>query len=182
MLLLYVLLAVGLYLLLVFMTSSKPCPSTTVGLDDTKATASVSPSSYPTHWGDPPAIQTKDLVQLPSPFHGYGSSTLKAWILDCQRWDIHLAQVKEQFHRAICARRDDSDARRTILCWDNLPSTLTVDTIHSMFVHHYVPAILTHVVRVSVDSATTTEYNEHRVRLVYDPRTRRVVHRVIKCG
>ncbi len=34
---------------------------------------------YPAHWGDPPAIQTRDLRELPAGF-GRGSSTLAAWI------------------------------------------------------------------------------------------------------
>jgi uncharacterized protein YfaS (alpha-2-macroglobulin family)/tetratricopeptide (TPR) repeat protein len=34
---------------------------------------------YPAHWGEPPAIQTRDLRELPAGF-GQGSSTLAAWI------------------------------------------------------------------------------------------------------
>ncbi|MFM7058671.1 MAG: MG2 domain-containing protein [Planctomycetota bacterium] len=34
---------------------------------------------YPAHWGDPPAVQTRDLRELPAGF-GRGSSTLAAWI------------------------------------------------------------------------------------------------------
>jgi uncharacterized protein YfaS (alpha-2-macroglobulin family) len=34
---------------------------------------------YPAHWGEPPAIQTRDLRELPAGF-GRGSSTLAAWI------------------------------------------------------------------------------------------------------
>ena len=35
---------------------------------------------FPSHWGKPPAIQTKDYVELPEGY-GHGSSTLKKWIL-----------------------------------------------------------------------------------------------------
>jgi len=34
---------------------------------------------YPAHWGEPPAIQTRDLRELPAGF-GMGSGTLAAWI------------------------------------------------------------------------------------------------------
>jgi len=34
---------------------------------------------YPAHWGEPPAIQTRDMVDLPAGY-GRGSSTLKKWI------------------------------------------------------------------------------------------------------
>eukprot|EP00750_Incisomonas_marina_P027463 INCI6195.4.p1 GENE.INCI6195.4~~INCI6195.4.p1 ORF type:complete len:208 (-),score=39.47 INCI6195.4:1472-2095(-) len=44
------------------------------------------PPGYPAHWGQPPAVQTKDVVQLPSPY-GRGSSTLKTWIENNQRKD-----------------------------------------------------------------------------------------------
>ncbi|MDB4614243.1 hypothetical protein OAH18_00995 [bacterium] len=37
------------------------------------------PVAYPSHWGAPPQLQTRDLVQLPGGY-GYGSSTLKNWI------------------------------------------------------------------------------------------------------
>ena len=34
---------------------------------------------FPYGWGEPPAIQTKDYVELPDGY-GHGSSTLKHWI------------------------------------------------------------------------------------------------------
>jgi len=34
---------------------------------------------FPAHWGEPPAIQTRDLVELPAGY-GRGSSTLAKWI------------------------------------------------------------------------------------------------------
>jgi len=36
--------------------------------------------SFPEHWGEPPAIQTKDYRPLPCGY-GYGSSTLHNWII-----------------------------------------------------------------------------------------------------
>ena len=33
---------------------------------------------FPVHWGEPPAVETKDMVKLPN--YGWGSSTLKSWI------------------------------------------------------------------------------------------------------
>lgn len=44
------------------------------------------PQTYPGHWGDPPKIQTRDLVDLPAPY-GKGSSTLRKWILENQKKD-----------------------------------------------------------------------------------------------
>jgi len=37
------------------------------------------PKVYPEHWGEPPALQTRDIVELPGGY-GQGSSTLRAWI------------------------------------------------------------------------------------------------------
>mmetsp|Transcript_37938 Transcript_37938/g.45740 ORF Transcript_37938/g.45740 Transcript_37938/m.45740 type:complete len:254 (+) Transcript_37938:168-929(+) len=37
------------------------------------------PSTYPSHWGQPPFAQTRDMVTLPGGY-GRGSSTLKGWI------------------------------------------------------------------------------------------------------
>ena len=38
-------------------------------------------SRYPSHWGEPPARQTRDYRQLPKNY-GMGSGTLKKWILE----------------------------------------------------------------------------------------------------
>ena len=38
-------------------------------------------ASFPEHWGNPPARQTRDLVPLPGSY-GRGSSTLRAWVLE----------------------------------------------------------------------------------------------------
>ena len=35
--------------------------------------------TYPAHWGNPPAIQTRDMRELPGGY-GFGSSTLAKWI------------------------------------------------------------------------------------------------------
>lgn len=35
---------------------------------------------FPDHWGTPPEIQTMDYTPLPHPY-GFGSSTLKKWII-----------------------------------------------------------------------------------------------------
>jgi hypothetical protein len=34
---------------------------------------------FPVHWGEPPVVETKDMVKLPGNY-GWGSSTLKGWI------------------------------------------------------------------------------------------------------
>ncbi len=47
---------------------------------------------YPDHWGDPPAIQTRDYVPLPGGY-GHGSSTLKSWIQENLDRDAAQAQA-----------------------------------------------------------------------------------------
>lgn len=45
-------------------------------------------NKFPEHWGDVPAIQTKDMVPFPEPYqHMRGSSTVKNWILENQEND-----------------------------------------------------------------------------------------------
>ncbi|YCM45415.1 DUF5060 domain-containing protein [Verrucomicrobiaceae bacterium 227] len=44
-----------------------------------EAAKSKKPPAYPDHWGKPPRIQTRDIVDLPAPY-GKGSSTLRRWI------------------------------------------------------------------------------------------------------
>lgn len=44
-------------------------------------------NKFPKHWGEQPRIQTKDRRKLPTPFKGYGSSTLVKWILENQKKD-----------------------------------------------------------------------------------------------
>lgn len=49
-----------------------------LGLSASLVVAGVS-GEFPTHWGKPPAIQTRDYVPLPGGY-GHGSSTLAKWI------------------------------------------------------------------------------------------------------
>ena len=65
-------------------------------------TVYYSPSGkpYPTQWGRPPEIQTKDYRPLPHPY-GHGSSTLNSWIIENMKKDFQ--------HR-----------------WNNLPSAGTL--------------------------------------------------------
>ena len=44
------------------------------------------PPAFPKHWGEPPKIETRDLVALPGNY-GKGSSTLRAWIVENQKQD-----------------------------------------------------------------------------------------------
>lgn len=46
---------------------------------------------FPKHWGNPPKIQTRDLVPLPEPY-GRGSSTLRNWIVENQKKDASKKQ------------------------------------------------------------------------------------------
>jgi len=48
---------------------------------------SPSGEAFPTHWGKPPDIQTKDHRPLPYGY-GHGSSTLNGWIIENTRKDL----------------------------------------------------------------------------------------------
>lgn len=48
---------------------------------------------FPEHWGAPPAVQTRDRVDLPDPYDK-GSSTLRNWILNNQRKDAAKKEAK----------------------------------------------------------------------------------------
>jgi hypothetical protein len=61
-----------------------------LGLTAGMALAEVT-KDFPAHWGKPPAIQTKDLVELPDGY-GHGSSTLKKWIAVNLEGDKNSAQ------------------------------------------------------------------------------------------
>lgn len=36
---------------------------------------------FPDHWGNPPVIQSHDIVRLPNKY-GFGSSCLRSWIME----------------------------------------------------------------------------------------------------
>lgn len=57
---------------------------------NSKKVANVAPRVYPKHWGDPPAMQTRDRRPLPAPYKGYGSGTLVKWVLKNQKADKEL--------------------------------------------------------------------------------------------
>ena len=44
-----------------------------------QATGKPARKPFPKHWGDPPAIQTRDYRKLPGGY-GFGSGTLANWI------------------------------------------------------------------------------------------------------
>jgi|TARA_R110000744_G_scaffold69352_3_gene140750 hypothetical protein len=56
---------------------------------------------FPLMWGEPPEIQTRDYVKL-SGNYGYGSSTLKTWIMlheERDRLNALLRENDNQFNR-----------------------------------------------------------------------------------
>lgn len=59
--------------------SSLPSLETATPAPLETAPANLKLKAFPTHWGEPPAIQTKDLVPLPGGY-GEGSGTLAHWI------------------------------------------------------------------------------------------------------
>jgi hypothetical protein len=64
-----------------FIRQSSPTSSTSFTREIIQDDDEVSPiqKSYPEHWGEPPAFQTRDYRELPGGY-GYGRSTLARWI------------------------------------------------------------------------------------------------------
>ncbi len=60
-------------------TDNSPEPRVRAGLLPPAFAATAAARPFPAHWGSPPAIQTRDLRELPGGY-GRGSSTLAAWI------------------------------------------------------------------------------------------------------
>ena len=58
---------------------------------------------FPLMWGEPPEIQTRDMVKLPGKY-GHGSSTLKTWIMlntERDRLDALVRENDNQFNLLI---------------------------------------------------------------------------------
>jgi hypothetical protein len=119
---------------------------------------------YPSRWGTPPAVQTKDIVELPHDY-GYGSSTLREWITRCMSLDTHML--------VISTRLTNNMIQRNLVEWKIAPG-FSVHTIYNMFVYHYSPDIIKpekiHMVS-DTDVVVTSDYDLDRVRLYYDPTT-----------
>ena len=52
---------------------------------------------FPTHWGEPPRLQTRDFRELPGGY-GYGSGTLAKWIkqhMDRDEQENHQQEIPE---------------------------------------------------------------------------------------
>lgn len=55
---------------------------------------------FPLMWGEPPEIQTRDIIKLPDSY-GYGSSTLKSWIMlnkERDRLNVLVRENNDQFN------------------------------------------------------------------------------------
>ena len=128
---------------------------------------------YPSRWGTPPAVQTKDIVELPHDY-GYGSSTLREWITRCMSLDTHMLVMS--------TRLTNNVIQRNLIEWKIAPS-FHVHTIHNMFVYHYSPDIIKpeKIRMVSSADAVTSDYDIDRVRLYYDPTTG-IVQSPVKLG
>lgn len=72
--------------------------------------------AFPKHWGEPPKIQTRDLVPLPEPY-GKGSSTLKKWIEENLARDAKSPQKEKDGSGSVTLSGDTQ--------WQ--PVTLTLD-------------------------------------------------------
>lgn len=95
--------------------------------------------AFPKHWGEPPAIQTRDYVPLPENY-GFGSSTLRHWIQQ------HLAQ-----DQAAQSNGDGSiEIRGEQQVWHNVSLTLNgpfareTDTNPNPFTDYRFEVQLTH--------------------------------------
>jgi hypothetical protein len=70
-----------------------PYPTQTIEINPNVETSKMRPE-YPSRWGEPPRIQTRDLVQLPGGY-GRGSGTLRNWILQKMAEDEEKSGPKE---------------------------------------------------------------------------------------
>ena len=72
--------------------SSKEKPQLKIGKlvpsDQDRPKVTPEKPRFPKHWGHPPRIQTRDMVELPGKF-GKGSSTLAKWIADNLKRDAN---------------------------------------------------------------------------------------------
>ena len=66
--------------------------------------------NFPEMWGDPPVDQTKDIVELPYGF-GYGSSTLRDWIIDKAQEYKKYGEKQEQFEDEINKLTDEYNTK-----------------------------------------------------------------------
>ena len=126
----------------------------------------INGSIYPEHWGRPPTITTKDYVKLPDGY-GYGSSTLRKWIIQCITLDKHMVDVKNEYMLTHTKN----------LKW-YIPTNMHVDTVYTMFVHHYTPNILSRdkIYKISSKDSVTMDFDMDRLRIVYDYQTMHALH------
>lgn len=104
--------------------------------------------SFPAHWGNPPAAQTRDLVQLPGEY-GRGSGTLRRWILEKMAEDDakkSFAEGEKAWPEKQLVGMTGEEAKVAVLAGS---STLMEANIH----------ILPH------DAMVTMDYREDRVRI-----------------
>jgi len=128
---------------------------------------------YPSRWGTPPTVQTKDIVELPHDY-GYGSSTLREWITRCMSLDTHMLTISTQLTTNMI--------QRNLVEWKIAPS-FSVQTVYSMFVYHYSPDIIKpeKIHMVSNTDVVTSDYDPDRIRIYYDPTTD-IVQSPVKLG
>lgn len=94
--------------------------------------------AFPKHWDNPPAIQTKDYTPLPAPY-GFGSSTLKKWIIE---------------HRT----RDQTGPWSTLVEFEAAYAEEVIEA----------NTVGVEVVRVPHDAMVTQDYRLNRVRVFVD--------------
>jgi hypothetical protein len=80
--------------------------------------------SFPPHWGPPPAIQTRDLRELPGGY-GHGSSTLAAWIQQNLDRDAQAAANAPQVQPRLSHGRGGVTISGELKQWHKV--TLTLD-------------------------------------------------------
>ena len=77
---------------------------------------------FPAHWGEPPTVETKDVVKLPGQY-GFGSSTLKNWIEVNMKSDRNEMDEIKTVHLRILDTLKDINERLTKLEGDSNPET-----------------------------------------------------------
>ena len=113
--------------------------------------------SYPTHWGQPPRIQTRDFVELPEPY-GKGSGTLKKWIEEKMEEDAAAADEGTERRFADPSATETSSSK-----WPDTDLTGMTGEEAKQEINSVDPSLEVHI--LPEDSMVTMDYREDRVRI-----------------
>ena len=125
--------------------------------------------TFPTHWGTPPKIQTRDYVQLPGDY-GRGSGTLRNWILKKMEEDrqqgVGAAAAAEEEASSGAFEDDEAANRSSSPAWPekDMVGWIGEDAKAAILAEQST----LRVIIVPQDSMLTMDYSEDRVRILVD--------------